>query len=224
MTFADFMVQSEYILRILVACVCGSVIGYERTNRNKEAGIRTHSIVAAGAALIIIVSKYGFYDSEEFDAARVAAQSVSGIGFLGAGNIFMRNRVVSGLTTAAGIWTTGGIGMAIGSGLYYIGIAATFLVILIQVIMHKNTFNRDLERDIVKLKMKEGGDIRKVEEILQGYEEYQTEIIELNYTKAEPPELELSVELILRNDQSLMEFVSLLSKNPEVIAVKSTRG
>nr|WP_230400036.1 MgtC/SapB family protein [Novisyntrophococcus fermenticellae] len=218
------MLQSEYILRIFVASVCGCVIGYERTNRNKEAGIRTHAIVAVGAALIMIVSKYGFSDSADFDASRVAAQIVSGIGFLGAGIIFLRNRMVSGLTTAAGIWTTGGIGMAIGSGLYYIGIATAVLVVFIQVLMHKSIFNREMEKDIVKLRIKEGGNVRKVEKILQTYEDYHTDIIGLDYKKTEPPETELTVELILRKDQSLMEFVTLLSENPEVVVVKSMRG
>ncbi|WP_331468313.1 MgtC/SapB family protein [Novisyntrophococcus fermenticellae] len=224
MSIADFMLQSEYILRIFVASVCGCVIGYERTNRNKEAGIRTHAIVAVGAALIMIVSKYGFSDSADFDASRVAAQIVSGIGFLGAGIIFLRNRMVSGLTTAAGIWTTGGIGMAIGSGLYYIGIATAVLVVFIQVLMHKSIFNREMEKDIVKLRIKEGGNVRKVEKILQTYEDYHTDIIGLDYKKTEPPETELTVELILRKDQSLMEFVTLLSENPEVVVVKSMRG
>lgn len=224
MSITDFWIQSEYILRIFVASVCGCVIGYERTNRNKEAGIRTHAIVAVGAALIMIVSKYGFSDSANFDASRVAAQIVSGIGFLGAGIIFLRNRMVSGLTTAAGIWTTGGIGMAIGSGLYYIGIATTVLVVFIQVLMHKSIFNREMEKDIVKLRIKEGGNVRKVEKILQEYEDYHTDIIGLDYKKTEPPETELTVELILRKDQSLMEFVTLLSENPEVVVVKSMRG
>ena len=99
MTQQELVLSAEFFLRILTAAVCGIVIGYERENRNKEAGIRTHAIVALGAALIMIVSKYGFSDIQNYDASRVAAQIVSGIGFLGAGIIFIRNRAVSGLTT-----------------------------------------------------------------------------------------------------------------------------
>ena len=117
MTQQELVLSAEFFLRILTAAVCGIVIGYERENRNKEAGIRTHAIVALGAALIMIVSKYGFSDIQNYDASRVAAQIVSGIGFLGAGIIFIRNRAVSGLTTAAGIWATAGVGMAVGSGI-----------------------------------------------------------------------------------------------------------
>ena len=101
--------QSELLLRIAIACVLGILIGNERKNRNKSAGVRTHAIVAMGSALMMVVSKYGFVDIMDygkFDGARIAAQVVSGVGFLGAGIIFVRNNLVSGLTTSAGIWAT----------------------------------------------------------------------------------------------------------------------
>ena len=91
-----------YLLNILLAVVLGFAIGYERKLRYKEAGIRTHTIVCAGSALIMVVSKYGFVDIMEYDASRVAAQIVSGIGFLGAGIIIYRKHEIHGLTTAAG--------------------------------------------------------------------------------------------------------------------------
>lgn len=136
------MIQNtELIGRIVLATVCGSFIGYERTNRNKGAGIRTHAIVALASAVMMIVSKYGFYDIDNYDASRVAAQIVSGVGFLGAGLIFVRNNnVISGLTTAAGVWGTAGVGMAIGAGQYIIGIFTTILVVFIQIFLHKETF------------------------------------------------------------------------------------
>ena len=122
----DLLYQCEFLIRMIIACFMGYVIGYERKNRDKSAGMRTHAIVCLGAALIMIVSKYGFKDIPDYDASRVAAQIVSGVGFLGAGIIFVRNNTVSGLTTAAGIWTTAGVGMAIGAGIYFIGISAGF--------------------------------------------------------------------------------------------------
>lgn len=117
------LIQLEYIVRVLVAGFCGAIIGYERKNKLKEAGIRTHFIVALTSALIIIISKYGFYDivgtpGIGLDPARVAAQVVSVVGFWGAGLIFIRNQSISGLTTATGMWATAGIGLAIGCGLY----------------------------------------------------------------------------------------------------------
>ncbi|MDD3223865.1 MAG: MgtC/SapB family protein [Clostridium sp.] len=131
----------DYILRLLVAGLCGILIGYERESRMKEAGIRTHFIVALGASLIMIVSKYGFNDeiniqNISIDPSRIAAQIVSGIGFLGAGMIVMHKQTVKGLTTAAGIWATAGVGMCIGAGLYFIGLISAFIIVAAQTIFH----------------------------------------------------------------------------------------
>ena len=115
---------------LVLAALLGFFIGLERKFRDKEAGIRTHTIVAFGAALMMIISKYAF--NAEADSARVAAQIVAGIGFLGAGIIVYRKNVVHGLTTAAGVWATAGIGMACGGGLWIIAILATAILILIQ--------------------------------------------------------------------------------------------
>lgn len=96
----------EFLLKILLATFMGAIIGFERKSRNKEAGIRTHAIVCLASALMMIVSKYGFFDVERIDASRIASQVVTGIGFLGAGLIFIKNNSVNGLTTAAGVWAT----------------------------------------------------------------------------------------------------------------------
>ena len=125
-----------YLVNIVVAVVLGFAIGYERKLRYKEAGIRTHTIVCAGSALIMVVSKYGFGDSIEADASRVAAQIVSGIGFLGAGIIIYRKHEIHGLTTAAGVWATSGVGMAAGAGMYIVAAGATVVIIGVQCIFH----------------------------------------------------------------------------------------
>lgn len=156
MTFAGYMLEQftmaqygEFFLRIIVASLCGAIIGYERSKRFKEAGIRTHIIVCCASAMIMIISKYGFNDLEGFggvatyagthstDPARLAAQIVTGISFLGAGVIFHNGNSVKGLTTAAGIWATAGIGMAIGAGMYPIGLFVTVVIFVIQFLMHK---------------------------------------------------------------------------------------
>ncbi|MCS7464387.1 MgtC/SapB family protein [Paenibacillus doosanensis] len=131
-----------YLVRVIIAGICGALIGYERKNRMKEAGIRTHFVVAIGASLMMVISKYGFQDqigwaNLSLDPSRVAAQIVSGVGFLGAGMIFMHKHTVKGLTTAAGIWATAGIGMAIGSGMFLMGGGATVIIILAQIILHR---------------------------------------------------------------------------------------
>lgn len=133
--------QLECLIRILLACFCGFIIGLERSKRQKEAGIRTHIILAMGCAIMTIVSKYGFTDvikqGMNVEPSRLASNIITGIGFLGAGVIFVRGGSVRGLTTAAGIWATSGIGLAIGSGLYTIGIASTIILMIVQLFIHR---------------------------------------------------------------------------------------
>ena len=125
----------DFVLRLLVAGILGAIIGLDREYRAKEAGYRTHFLVSLGSALIMIVSQYGFQEiikesSVTLDPSRVAAQVVSGIGFIGAGTIIFQKQIVRGLTTAAGIWATAGIGLAVGAGMYTIGIAAVILTLI----------------------------------------------------------------------------------------------
>ncbi len=142
-----FLHYVEFFARIVIACICGAVIGIERSRRLKEAGVRTHILVASTAALMIIISKYGFADLtniegtffsgvREADPARIAAQVVSGISFLCAGVIFKQGSMVKGLTTAAGLWATTGVGLALGGGMYLLGIFSTILILFIQFITH----------------------------------------------------------------------------------------
>lgn len=137
--------EIDFFIRIILACICGACIGFERTKRLKEAGIRTHIIVCCASALIMIVSKYGFVDPTDatgtfvdtHDSDRIAAQVVSGISFLGAGVIFKNGNTIKGLTTAAGIWATAGIGLAIGCRMFVIGIFCTVVIAVLQIIMHR---------------------------------------------------------------------------------------
>ena len=129
--------ELEFILRIFVAALLGGIIGLEREYRAKEAGFRTHFLVALGSALFMIVSAYGFEGAmptpeHRWDVSRVASQVVSGIGFIGAGTIIFHKseNVVRGLTTAAGLWVTAAIGLACGGGMYVLSIASTFLVLV----------------------------------------------------------------------------------------------
>ncbi|MBQ4302652.1 MAG: MgtC/SapB family protein [Oscillospiraceae bacterium] len=161
MSFAEILARqfslwqyAEFFIRLLVACVCGAAIGYERSKRLKEAGIRTHIIVCCAAALTMIVSKYGFgdlvspdgaglYGTKGTDPARLAAQIIGGVSFLGAGIIFRNGNSIKGLTTAAGIWATAGIGLAVGAGMYVVGIFTTVVVAVIQILTHRFTVGVD---------------------------------------------------------------------------------
>ena len=159
----------EFVIRIIVAAVLGIIIGFERTKRLKKAGIRTHCIVALSAAVFMILSKYAFMDIEgvlgikEADPARIAAQVVSGISFLGAGIIFRHGKdTIKGLTTAAGIWATAAVGMAVGAGLYWVGVAATLILIIVQTILHQHQYGGDaLTEQEVNVILKNEKEIRK---------------------------------------------------------------
>ena len=120
---------SEIAIRLLLALVLGGAIGVEREYRAKEAGFRTHFLVALGSALFCLVSQFGF-GIDLKDSSRVAAQVVSGIGFLGAGTIIFQKNVVRGLTTAAGLWVTAAIGLACGTGMYVAAAITTVMVLL----------------------------------------------------------------------------------------------
>lgn len=124
----------EVILRIVLSTIIGGLIGMEREANNRPAGLRTHVLVSIGSTLIMLISMYGFYDLESGmrtgDPARLAAQVVSGIGFLGAGTIIRTGSHIKGLTTAASLWVCAGIGLAIGNGYYLGGLLTTAIVLL----------------------------------------------------------------------------------------------
>lgn len=129
------VIDWNLILRLFVAGLMGGIVGLERTLRAKEAGIRTHFVVALGSALFMIISLFAF-GNEQHDAARVAAQVVSGIGFLGAGVIIFQKNAIRGITTAAGLWVVAAIGLAVGAGMYAVGGAAAVITVLFLEIMH----------------------------------------------------------------------------------------
>ncbi len=185
--------QFEYILRILISGLCGLLIGLERKNRSKEAGIRTHFVVACGAAVFMIVSKYAFFDmingqyqglDVRLDPSRVASTIVSGIGFLGAGMIFVQKNTITGLTTAAGIWATAGVGMAIGAGMYIFGIFAALIIFLAQVILHLN-LHREKKVKLTLFRVKNVSEEGYQELIEEKLKEQKIEIIEVSADKDE---------------------------------------
>ena len=128
----------EMCVRLLLSAALGSLVGLERERLLWAAGLRTHMLVCVGSCLLMIVSAFGFQDAlamahTQLDPSRVAAQVVSGIGFLGAGSILLRGEVIKGLTTAASLWTVAAIGLAVGGGLYVVSTAATIIILLILV-------------------------------------------------------------------------------------------
>lgn len=149
----QILAQLYMLPELLLSILLGFIIGFERRLRSKEAGIRTHTIVCVGAALMTIVSRH----IGTGDPGRIAAQIVSGVGFLGAGMIVYKQQEVKGLTTAAGVWTTAGVGMACGAGLYIVAFCATVVMIAVQYILHSKLF-RTKRTYSIKIEFLQTGD------------------------------------------------------------------
>lgn len=154
-SLTPFHLELSFIIRLVCAVILGGVIGYERETHSKEAGLKTHILVCVGAALIMIVSQYGFFGvlgpHVVVDPSRIAAQVVSGIGFIGAGIIFKDNNSIKGLSTAAGVWCVAAVGLVIGSGMYILAICATIIILIVFGFLSKvgrRFYNRHLEVQI----------------------------------------------------------------------------
>lgn len=210
-------VQLEFILRLFLSCISGALIGLERETRNKFAGVRTHIIVALGACFAMIISKYGFSDTLHFDSARVAAQIISGIGFLGAGVIFVKNDHISGLTTAAGVWTTSIIGMGYGSGMYLVAGTTTLFIILIQFLLYRNeyfTFGKILYT--IKITTKDPLVLNDMEQYMQ-LKKITKKGMELSYYE---DILKIDIKYLSKNSKERNELIKYLSSLESIISFK----
>ena len=222
--------QGIYLLRVMVAAICGLLIGLERERRLKDAGVRTHLMVAMAAALMMIVSKYGFFDILEIcinrglgdaiklDPSRVASGIVTGIGFIGTGIIFVRNQAVNGLTTAAGLWATVGIGMSLGAGMYFIGVSVTLVILLFQLVLHKNFFLFWRTSRVVNLTVENRPGI--VAELQEWMKERKINIQSIKTARNDKGDLDVEVVVRLPNKMTPILFCSELQKNPEIHAVE----
>lgn len=222
--------QIDWLIRIMVAAVCGAVIGYERAIQRKSAGVRTHVVVTIASALFMIVSKYGFADilathNIALDPSRIAAQIVTGISFIGAGTILVRREQISGLTTAAGIWATSAIGMAIGAGMYGIGILATIFLFFVQMVFHDDTiinkiiihvrFNIQIEA-VTKPAI-----LYKIEKEL---EDNQVENVSVKILDISDERVIFNVDGIINNKKDENDIILALRKYPDIKRISYTRG
>ena len=208
----------ELLLRIFVAMILGMIIGNERKNRMKSAGMRTHALVALGSALIMVVSKYGFTDTVQGDGARLAAQVVSGVGFLGAGMIFVRHNLVSGLTTAAGVWTTAGIGLTIGSGMYFVGILSAVMMVIMQNVSHRFSYfsNNSSSGQIRMTVANRQGSVEEIErEILKS----KIDIQSVQIHKSDKEKMKLEFEVIYPQKLNKPKLFCALAEREDVISI-----
>ena len=212
----------KLIVRLLCAVICGLVIGSERKARSKEAGPRTHAIVCFAAALMMIISKYAFVDIDgSYDVERIAAQIISGIGFLGAGMIFFKRDIIQGLTTAAGIWATAGIGMAIGAGMIITGIISTVIILIIQVCLHVRVVHKSNNPKMsitikAVLRIENNDDIEKFKKIfdITSFLKYRT------YTSSSTNQPHIELEFRTKKDCSPENIYEITIKNPYIISLE----
>ena len=217
--------QAAFAIRLLVATLCGGAIGYERTKRLKEAGIRTHCLVSCGSALIMVVSKYAFVDlsvNDVFmqgirggDPARIAAQVVSGISFLGLAVIYRNGNSLKGLTTAAGIWATSGIGLAIGAGMYQIGLFATVLIIVLQLVMHRYNIGNDaLSVKDINVCMKDSPELRHA--LLEELKTMNVIVVGSHITRNNDGTVNFGLTVKASREITFEEIIQFMDSHPDI--------
>lgn len=221
----------DLTLRLAIATILGAIIGLERERLDRAAGLRTHALVSVASALIMIVSTYGFPLPPDgvpgvFDPGRVAAQVVSGIGFLGAGVIIFRENTVRGLTTAATLWAVAGVGLASGGGLYVAAAVATAFMLLIQAGLkpvERRFFAKHAHLHRVVLEVDRGADV--LESIQRAVQATPVRLRSMEFDREGPEALE-TIELALLADgqDDVVDLVSRLRTNAAMRHITYRRG
>ena len=215
--------QADYLLRVLAAAICGLLIGYEREARMKMAGIRTHTIIAMAAALMVVVSKYGFFDviaidGVSVDASRVAASVVTGIGFLGAGIILNHKHNLSGVTTSAGTWATLGIGMSIGAGMWVMGVGCTLMLLGLQVLFHRDwRILKSTSAGKILLHITKGDDAR--ERVISALTRMNIQVVSTHMNIYDNSIIEVSLSVLFPKDFSAENTMTLMANYPEIASI-----
>lgn len=213
----------ELFVRLIFASICGAIIGLERSHRRKDAGIKTHIILALGAALFMIVSQVGFKDmnvTEAYraDISRIASNIVTGVSFLCAGVIFVRGGSVKGLTTATGIWATAGIGMAAGAGMYEITFFSTLLILFIQTFFSRIAARLESHGTIeITLVMKETDNVN--EKINKIYEYTRSKPSNIKMTKNTNGTILVKMTIHVRYNISEFELLNKMKAEEEIVDI-----
>ena len=218
--------STETLIRLLVAALAGSLVGLERERLQWSAGLRTHMLVSVGSCLIIIVSAYGFSDvlgtHVVLDPSRIAAQVVSGIGFLGAGTILLRGEVVKGLTTAASLWAVAAIGLAIGSGLYVAGLATTVIVLVILAgikPIEERLRERTQTRQVLISAQRNSMSLATLHDVIGGRATRVKQFILRQGAEDEPDVIEVTFSRLTK--EATDDIVAMLRALPYVVAVEA---
>lgn len=230
--FSSFEIATSPLLdcccRLAVSCILGMLIGIERSKRFKEAGVRTHIVVCCGAALCMIVSKYGFADlggildgSRTSDPARLAAQVVSGIGFLGAGVIFKNGNTVRGLTTAAVLWFSAVVGLTVGAGMYVMGILAALVNLLLLVVLHRHAIGGDAyAANHLHFIVKNGYDFNGA--LMKQMELWQAQVTESKVDRRRDGTTEYDLTIRRRKEIEYAEMKAFMESREDVISASNS--
>ena len=221
----------KFFLRVLFACAFGAIIGWERSKRFKEAGVRTHILVCCGAALFMIVSKYGFADlmmadgsvfsgTRGADPARVAAQVVSGISFLGAGVIFKNGGTIKGLSTAAGLWVTAGIGLAAGAGLYLLALFVPLLVSIVQIVTPRYAIGSDSDAaNRLQFTVKNGYEFNQ--SLHKQLEDWGVQVTDSKVNRRKDGTTEYDLTVLRRTELTYAEMKAFMEAHEEVLSASN---
>ena len=208
--FDNFTLFSEFILRLVLAAILGGLVGYERESHSKEAGFRTHILVALGSALIMMVSQYGFFEviqtNIKVDPSRIAAQVVSGVGFLGAGVIFKENGSIKGLSTAAGLWCVAALGLSIGCGLYTLAILATVLILIVFEILSR--ISKKFYNLYIELQIK--SNLNSFEDLKSRLIKSNTKILSYKFLKTDTCNI-INLKIKTKNSSELHTILNVIS-------------
>ena len=208
------------LIKLLTACLCGTLIGLERSSKNRPAGFRTHTLVCLAAAAAALTSLYLFLVMKlPADISRIDGQVISGLGFIGAGTIIITKRMtIKGLTTAAGLWTTGVIGLAIGSGYYELGLIGTALVLLTETWLFKlGSSIQHMPEYGVELSYNEK---TSLDHVLRFCKDNRMAIVNLNIqTAAEIAEADYVAEISLRGAMRQEELIDRIQQMPGITSV-----
>lgn len=225
------MQNLDFCVRIVLSAIAGGIIGLERSHRFKEAGVRTHVIVCCTTAVLMIVSKYAFVDltnpdggylngTRGVDAARIAAQAVSGISFLCAGVIFKTGNNVRGLTTAAGLWYTAGLGLAFGAGMYIIGFFSLFLLLTMQfVIQHMFKSLDSYSGTNLHFKVRDASAFHK--DLMDQLKEWNATLIENDMSVNEDGTTEYDIVVRRRNELTIEEVTAFAKGRDDIISYRN---
>ncbi len=209
-------------MRVILSAICGAIIGLERERRYKNAGLRTHIIVAIAGAILMIVSKYGFVDIASIpdirltsDSGRIAAGVIQSIGFLGAGVIYIRKESVMGLTTAAGLWATVGIGLAFGAGMYVLGISTTAIIMLVHLLLRIHHQKMPTQTvGVITCNLSEHG--MTIDNLVYHFKEVGATLRDFSYTRNPDVGVIIKANVVFSDKRTIIEHVEIM-KNFEFI-------